>query len=321
MKNGYKVDILLSTYNGEKYLNEQINSIINQSFKNWVILVRDDGSTDSTKNILEHFAIILKEQFVLIDNSPEHIGSSRSFMTLLSFSKSQYVMFCDQDDIWKEEKIKKSLLEIITVENNSPKATPILIHSDLEVVNDSLDIINISFWHYQNINPKICSFNRLLVSNNVTACSAIINARLKIICVSMHKSIIMHDWWIALVASKFGQISYINEPLIQYRQHNSNQIGSKKYISENPFDFIKKLLLLFNRKKYDTYCDDIKKTQKQAEAFLLHFHDKLSNKDILMLNNYRRLKNINIFKRKFFLLRYKLYPNNWGKIIQFLLLV
>jgi len=78
MKNGYKVDILLSTYNGEKYLNEQINSIINQSFKNWVILVRDDGSTDSTKNILEHFAIILKEQFVLIDNSPEHIGSSRS---------------------------------------------------------------------------------------------------------------------------------------------------------------------------------------------------------------------------------------------------
>ena len=284
-----KLVILLSTYNGEKYLKKQLDSLFAQSTNNFQIIVRDDGSTDGTLKILKSYNIILL-------SAKENIGTKQSFSTLLAYAlentKSTYFMFCDQDDIWEENKIEKTLKEIQELELRY-KNIPLLVHTNLKVLDQSLNVKHDSFWKYEYIDPFTNSCSRLLLQNTVTGCTAIINRKLVELALPIPNNAIMHDWWLGLVASKFGKISHLKESTVCYRQHTNNTVGARGfgiyYIINN---ITKKDLLL--------------KHIQQAKVFLDIYRDTLDKDTIQILEDFSTIESKSFWQKRKILLKHKL---------------
>ncbi len=309
-----KLTILISTYNGEKYLKEQIDSLYNQTCKEFQIIVRDDGSTDNTIEILKRYDI------EIID-SDDNLGAKESFAKLLEFAlgnnDSNYFMFCDQDDVWENNKIEKTLKKMKMMEERYSN-TPILIHTNLSVVDEKLNLINNSFWNYEYINPKLNSLNRLLLRNTVTGCTIMINKKLAQFSLPIPQNTIMHDWWIGLVASKFGKIAYLDEPTIKYRQHENNAIGAKKQKKINIFKYAVKLFLVF-KKEHRVSLKNINIQIIQAKAFLDRFEDKVDTKTKNMLIDFISLKQKKFWQKRKIIFKHKLYKQGLIENLKFLI--
>ena len=233
-----KIAVLLSTCNGEKFLAEQIDSLLAQSHKNFIPIVRDDGSHDRTVSLLESYALDHSVQIRLLPRDGQKLGASGGFAFLVDYViknkeslglTSSYMMFCDQDDTWFPEKIEKLLAAMLATEADNDSALPIIVHSDLEVVSEQNTIIAKSFVNYQGLEIKRNSFPNLVISNLVTGCTALINQSLAEKALPIPEGAIMHDWWLALVATAFGKSVYLNIPLVHYRQHGNNAIGAKEF--------------------------------------------------------------------------------------------
>ena len=233
-----KIAILLSTYNGEKFLAEQLDSLLAQSHKNFTLVVRDDGSHDRTVSILENYARDHSERIHLLSCDGENKGASGGFAFLVDYVlknkesiglKPAYMMFCDQDDTWFPEKIEKLLALMLATEAESDPPAPVLVHSDLEVVSEQNTVIAKSLISYQGLEIERNRFPNLLISNLVTGCTALINEPLAKKALPIPENAIMHDWWLALVATAFGKLVYLDTPLVHYRQHGNNTIGAKEF--------------------------------------------------------------------------------------------
>lgn len=226
------IDILLSTYNGERFLEKQLNSILTQTYTEWRLLIRDDASSDSTRAILEKYQHLNPQKIILFPNNiNKNIGVIKSFENLLECSNKEYIMFCDQDDIWLPNKIEVTLNTMKDLEAKHSTQTPIAVHSDLTLIDENENIIHNSFWQFSNIRPDILNTNIkfLAISNSATGCTIMINKALKKRILPFPQKVYMHDMLIALTACKYGILHPINEPLILYRQHNNNTIGATEY--------------------------------------------------------------------------------------------
>ena len=216
-----KVAILMSTYNGERYLAEQIQSIIDQSYPNWTLYIRDDGSTDRTQEIIKKYANQNSRIVFFNEGRVENVGVVRSFMELLEKTSADCYMFSDQDDVWLADKVKDTLAKL---EQNEPG--PVCVFTDLEIVDQDLKPIR-----RMNGDNIWTDFRLLLFSNCVTGCTMMINEALKQLIhfkTLDYRYVYMHDWWIGLLAAAFGKLVYLNQPTIQYRQHGDNVVGSSK---------------------------------------------------------------------------------------------
>lgn len=304
------IDILLSTYNGEKYLEQQIDSVIKQGYSNWRLIIRDDGSTDNTRQILSEYARSYPDKIHLIDDSFGQLGPSASFGQLLYYSDASYVAFCDQDDIWLPGKLLLLLKRIQCVEKRSGKNIPVLIHSDLEVVDENLCKLSDSFWKYQNINPfKMQSLERLMTQNCVTGCAMMINRSLVNKALPFPEKIIMHDWWCALLAVSLGYIQCLSIQTVKYRQHSCNDTGAKKW----NLRFI--VMAMFNRRKQ--YGESLLKTREQAQALLKT--GKLNKKDTIIVEKYVDFFTYSWFRRRFILIRMGFFKYGWIRNLAMLL--
>ena len=283
------ITIIISTYNGEKYLKNQLNSLFLQTFKNFQVLVRDDGSSDNTLEVLKSYDIKLIK-------TSKNLGAKESFSELLNYavanSNSEYFMFCDQDDVWYSDKVEKTLLKIQAMEQECGDIG-LLVHTDLEVVDEKLNILNNSFMDFQKIDPMKNNFNNLLIQNTITGCTMLINRKLAQKCLSIPDSAIMHDWWIGLVACQFGNIGYVNEATMKYRQHTSNAIGAKGF----DISFILK-----NMSKKISLAENI----FQAKAFLDRYRDKLDKNTIEMLEDFSTIESKSFWQKRKILLKHKL---------------
>lgn len=222
------IDILLSTYNGEKYLSFLLDSLLSQTYKDFKVVVRDDGSSDNTIQILEQYIDKYPDFIIQVDKSSSNIGVIKSFERLLKESMSQFVMFCDQDDVWFPDKIEKTFSKMKEYETQVYNL-PILIHTDLCVVDSQMNVIANSFWKYSNINPSfLLDFNYLGVCNSVTGCTVMVNKQAVQKALPFPDEVLMHDSWISLVVAKYGKIGFLNSPTIYYRQHESNEVGAKE---------------------------------------------------------------------------------------------
>jgi glycosyltransferase involved in cell wall biosynthesis len=276
--NQNNIDILLSVYNGEKYLKGQIDSILNQTNKSWGLIIRDDGSTDSSFDTIKNYSEN-DYRITLIQDTFGNLGPCQSFAELLEHSSAEYIMFCDQDDIWLPEKIDTLLKEIKSIEKIYPDE-PILVASDLSLINMENQTIASSFWKYQKLNPdKGINFS-LLVQNKFPGCSMIFNNKLKELATPIPEKAMMHDWWVCLIGFAFGKIAKIDTPLVLYRQHESNTIGISK-------SSIIGSLLRVIRKKPSTMrnISDPERTLgiEQAKAFLEKFRNRLSSEQLNIL--------------------------------------
>lgn len=219
------VTVLLAVFSGEKYLREQVDSILNQTVNDIRIVIRDDGSADSSPEIINEYLQKYPDKISVISGEPTG-SAAANFGELLKAVDDDYIMFSDQDDVWFPDKVKKTLDFMLKTENGQTD-TPVLVHTDLTVTDSRLNVISNSFFEYQKIYPEDLSLNRLLVQNYVTGCTVMINRALKNRALPIPEGAAMHDWWLALSAAAFGKIATVKEPTIFYRQHGNNQVGAK----------------------------------------------------------------------------------------------
>ncbi len=219
------VDILLATYNGEKFVRKQIDSILAQDFHDWVLYIRDDRSTDSTRNILYQYQQRYPQKIRIIEDCLGNLGFCGNFKQLMRYSTARYTMFCDQDDIWKKDKITDELLYIQKFEAED-KHTPALVFSDLEGIDENDNQIFKSFIKKNKYEVEPILFSKLLFRNVITGCTIMINSSLRLCIMQMPDNVKSHDHWIALVCLLHGgKIGYLNKPTVSYRQHSNNHIG------------------------------------------------------------------------------------------------
>ena len=229
------VQILMSTYNGERYLREQLDSILSQTYSSIELLIRDDGSSDGTLQILKEYAKTFENiQYYKSSNR----GPVQSFLELLrnSDDSAKYYAFADQDDVWLPEKIE----EAVNMLEEKASYKPALYCGDLYITDNKLNVIR-----KDDKNPRP-SFGNALVQNICTGCTAVMNQELRdIINRTRPVNIVMHDWWFYLTAALCGEVIYDQNPHMYYRQHGHNEWGVKK----NKIDVLKYRLQQLTKKR------------------------------------------------------------------------
>lgn len=224
------VDVLLATYNGSRYLEAQLDSILAQTHQNFRLLVSDDGSSDATLAILEGYRAQLGERLVILPHPHRGQGVVRNFENLMEASllhgAANWMAFSDQDDIWLPRKLELTLAEMVRMEASGGGGRPCLVHTDLTVVDESLNVISDSFARYQRMDPRRCSPLSLLSVNQVTGCTMMVNRALLQVALPLPRETVMHDWWCGLVSGSGSRV-FLETSLILYRQHGANQVGAK----------------------------------------------------------------------------------------------
>ena len=273
--NNDTIDILLPTYNGEKYLKEQLDSILNQTYKNIRLIISDDCSKDSTPKILEEYRG--KDERIELYLQKENIGVVKGIEFLLKKVKSNYYMLADQDDVWLPMKVEKSI-ETLKKENAD------LVFGDLEVVDQDLKTMYPSFGDFMLLNRKINKYiNSYKVNylyNCVTGCTVLSKKEFieKILPIPTESKYLIHDHWIGLVVALNGKLAYMPEKYIKYRQHGNNQVGTDKI--SHGFKNIEQVRELFINVKlgvFGTYVNNkekfSKELQEQNEKALDYYND------------------------------------------------
>lgn len=244
----FQVTILLATYNGEAFIEQQLLSLLSQTYKNWILYVRDDQSTDKTVEIIEKYQIF-DERIVRIRDFLGGLGCSRNFSHLLKYSKTEFTIFCDQDDIWLENKLEV-LVKGITARNN---AIPQLVYSMSYTYNPECKIGNVEI-----ISPVTCLQSFLFRAGGIQGCAAIFNRKLGELMSSYQGYSIMHDFTLTFLALLFGEISLINKPLTLYRIHLRNVTGNRNKTKKDLyFHFFKKNREkgILNQYAFQTICE------------------------------------------------------------------
>ena len=298
------ITVLLAVYNGEKYLREQIDSILFQTVKDIKILIRDDGSCDNSLKIIEEYKARFPETIDVLSGEPTK-SACGNFAELLKAAEGDYFMFCDQDDVWNPDKIEKTLRAMRSLEKDF--AGPVLVHSDLAVADSTLNIISASFFEYQGLAKSEDRLSRLLVQNCVTGCTVMINRPLLEKCGDIPNGCAMHDWWLALVACLFGKIGFIDRPLILYRQHGNNQVGAK---SAKGIGFIKRKLQDINTVKKNYAA-----TYMQANLLKERYADSMKEEDLEIINAYCSIPTLCKAKRIKTLRRYGFFKSTRLRIL------
>ena len=220
-----EIEVLLATWNGERFIEEQLESLFRQTFQSFRVIVRDDASTDSTLDIVKRYRSRYPGR-VVVHVNPCRMGPCRTFSHLAETSTAPYVAFCDQDDLWREDRLAIGIAAAKNMEAEYGIQTPILIFSDLTLIGPDNQILAPSMWKMKHVNPRSASLGKMLVQNLVTGCTILANRSLVLRALPIPEGAVMHDSWLGLVASTFGVLQPLNEATVRYRQHQGNAIGA-----------------------------------------------------------------------------------------------
>jgi len=292
------IDILLATYNGGAYLEAQLDSILAQTHGNWRLVIRDDGSTDNTPRIIGKYLATHPDKVSLLRDKGEMLGPCGNFARLLQHSTADYIMFCDQDDVWLPRKIELTQGKMLELEGLYGQDMPLLVHTDLKVVDGNLKPLSDSLWRYQTTDPDATLLNLLLVQNVATGCTVMINRTLRELALPIPEEARMHDWWLALVAATFGHIGHVAQPTVLYRQHGRNDSGAAPMGAVAAMGKLLAPSTLVQRTELDRHL------QRQAAAFLQRYGDRLSAQDRDLLDVYSRLHEQGFFMERYYRLKY-----------------
>lgn len=290
---------MLLTFNGAAYLREQIESIIRQSYTNWQLLIRDDGSRDGTQRIIREYCLKYPDKIRCIEYARQNIGIANSAMQLLQHSDADYLMFCDQDDIWLPEKVEL-MIRAIQKKEREYTGVPLLVHCEAIVVHN--DLIPVEEIQTNAISAKINGYDKhathfanLLFLNVVQAASMIMNKSLreKLACL-FHTNLdrnLIHDSIIASVASICGKIFFLNKALMYYRQHEKNAVGAAKI----------------------KMVDWLKLSEKERDNIRWNYYLRLNHPKMKLLRK-KYMKEMDETKQRVFE-HFDKNPNCWGEFV------
>lgn len=295
-----RVDILVATCNGEKYVKEQIDSILNQTYENIRVIVSDDRSDDSTPKILKEIA--KSDKRVILNLQKDRLGVINNFEFLLKQVKSNFYMFSDQDDFWLPNKVEKMM-------ERQKQEDADLVFGDLEVVNENLETMYPSYGDYMLLNRKIkkCinSYEFNYLYNCVTGCTILGKTSMldKILPLPNTSKYVLHDHWIGIITGIYGKVAYVEETYIKYRQHGNNQVGTDKISHKfKKFSDVRELFLKIKIEIFQTFVDNNDRFPKEIQE-----------KNTKALNYFKMLKNKKYFNFKNWNIFYDLYKNETFK--------
>lgn len=280
----------MATYNGERFLVEQIESILKQNYTHIKLVIRDDGSSDGTIPIIRKFVEQYPDKIRLLNDCVGNVGSTANFFRLIESSNADYVMLSDQDDVWLTDKVALTMDVMAQTEEALGRSTPVLVHTDLKVTDKSLSVVSDSLWKHQKISPDCNGVNRLLVQNVVTGCTVMINRSLINLLRPYSIGIIEHDWWLALLAASFGKVAYVSKPTILYRQHGKNAVGAVKW------SFLGGVRRFFAIDSTGVF-NSLERTRVQAALFFRIYRRQLSPNMRRMIWRYSTLHKLGYFLR------------------------
>ncbi len=276
-----KITVLVATHNSEKYISSQLNSLINQTFKDRIsILISDDASTDSTVDIIREYMNKYPQISLIKSENPLKNPQANFWFLLKNAPNTEYYMFCDHDDVWLNDKIEKTFKKMQEIENGRPA----LVHTDLVVVDNNLNVIAPSMFRFQALNKKP-DLKNLLIQSSVTGCTVMINNLLRTVALKKEntKNMIMHDWYLSILCTIVGNVGFVDEPLILYRQHGNNEVGAK---NTKNFGYIFNKALQIKKNK-----ESIRNTYLQAKDIFEVFNDGSENFKLIKLYSENLNKN------------------------------
>lgn len=288
-----KIDILMATYNGEKYVREQIESILNQTYSEFRLVICDDFSRDNTYNILKEYEI--KDERIVLHRNETNLGYIKNFEKLLTLVENDYFMFADQDDVWYETKVEDTLKKLDETKSD-------LVFTDLEVVDENLNTLNDSYNTLMKYKRKILradGYNKIYLYNVVTGCTTLTKSKyIKEILPLPNNKNLIHDHYIPLVISLCGgKIEYLDKPTIKYRQHGKNQVGTGRYTAKlKNFDEVRNHLIDIKVSIFTEYVNISGKFEEEINN---------QNKEVLMY--FEGLKNIKYINLRGINKYFKLY--------------
>ena len=289
------IAIVMTTYHGEKYISEQIESILASSYQDYELFIHDDGSKDNTINILRSYESRYPEKIHVYQNE-ENLGHIMNFIHALSVTTADYVMFSDQDDVWKTNKVAVTLKRMKHMEAQLGKETPLAVFTDAVVVDQELNILNSSFFCSGHLNPCKTDLAHLLMENKLIGCTVMVNAALRRILQSkpLPQKARFHDWWLALIAASFGKIGYVNEGTLLYRQHGGNVVGDTGFHS-----YLKNRISNLQKQK-----DALEALYRQADEFLSLYGDSLSEEKLELIRHFASIPEKSLIERRLIILHY-----------------
>lgn len=289
------VAIIITTYNGEKYVGEQIDSILSATYHDTMLYIYDDGSKDNTMSILRKYESQYPDNIHVYQNEL-NLGVTKNFLHAVCQTTTDYIMFCDQDDVWKPDKIALTLKRMKHMEAQRGKDTPLAVFTDAVVVDKELNILQNSFFKSGHLDPHKTDLPHLLAENKLIGCTVMINSSLRRILQrrSLPEEARYHDWWLALIAASFGRIGYIDEGTLLYRQHGGNVVGNMNFL----FYFKNRITSLRTQK------DAFLSLQYQAGEFSKLYGDLLSEESKIIIDRFANLNKVGFIKRRLQILHY-----------------
>lgn len=294
-----KVAVLLATYNGEKFVQEQLDSIINQSYKDFTLYISDDGSSDCTVAIIKEYQEKYPNVITVLDNHKPTGSAKGNFFYLLEQVDSDVYLFCDQDDVWTANHIEVFVTEYCSL-SETDKSLPILIHSDLSVVDENLNLISESMIDYLKL-PKNPHRHFYLVQNNVTGCVSMVNDALKklvihnkILLKNNMDTILMHDCFITLVAVFFGKKIFIDKSTNLYRQHGKNVVGAGE-----GYSFKQNIKKIFSLERNKATLEQY----KRMLSFYVEYFPSLGREEKGLIKTFVHINEMNKYSRIIFLVK------------------
>ena len=301
-----RITVLLATYNGSKYVRQMIDSVLAQDFEDFHLVLSDDCSKDDTPAILAEYAAKYPNKITHYRSGLRFGNAQNHFLHLLQrFHDTPYIMFCDQDDYWHPDKLAKTLSLMCITEKSG---APALVHTDLRVVDGDLAQMDPSFMHFSKLRGDRLALRQLLVQNVVTGCTMMVNRSLaELACSRLPEAgILMHDWYLALVAAAMGSISYLDDATIDYRQHGNNTVGAKNTRS---------LSYIMKKVKNDGVRTAMEQTYAQAATFLDCFGPQLDARSREIVAAYATIGKQGYFARRFTFLKYGFWKCGLQRIV------
>ena len=321
-----KIHIILATYNGEQYLRRQLDSIL-QSYEDFCLHIFDDGSTDATAEILQEYQTMCPNRIKISCNA-QNLGCTRNFLngikTVYDELKTEavsveagqsaerhYFMFCDQDDIWYPEKLSITQKAMRKLEKKYGSDVPLLVFTDAVVTDANGEEIAPSFIEQNKLNPYAVSTARVLTENKCIGCTSMMNEELVQLLTEVPEQARYHDWWMALLATSFGRMSYLNRKTLSYCQHGGNVVGVQKFTS-----YVKNRLLSLKKQK-----EMLLATQQQAAEFLAIYGDVLTEDKTKVIEAFATLSEQSFMRRRINVLRYGFFKTGLIRNIGLLLII
>lgn len=307
-----RADILLATYNGARFLEAQLASIIGQTHTDWKLYARDDGSTDGTRDLLQKFEQAHPGKITVVRDDLGGLGATGNFSRLMAFGDAPYIFFSDQDDAWEPDKLAV-MLAAIRKSEPSPEV-PVLVFSDLAVINDAGEEVAPSLWARENVDPSRTALNQLLVQNIPYGCASVVNRALLELARPVDGRALLHDHWMALLAAASGVIAPYRGAPIKHRIHDANASRSNSPIRKARD---RSALARLANRNFNRYFGQL---QSQAAAVKERLLERdLGNGPCDVLDDFVNLRRKGLLARKYLMVKRRFFKHSRSQSLKWLI--